>query len=86
MPPIPQKASPLLIDFIQQCFHKDPLQRPGAKDMLQHMWLKEDRDHTGSGRVPSAEDSEADSAVSEDSSISEPSLDSSDGAASKWSD
>lgn len=40
MPPIPEDASELLKDFLEQCFHKDPTQRPSAEVLCEHAWLK----------------------------------------------
>lgn len=39
-PPIPDGLSPLLEDFLQQCFHKDPDMRPDAETLCEHAWLK----------------------------------------------
>lgn len=39
-PPIPDGLSPLLEDFLQQCFHKDPDMRPDAEMLCEHAWLK----------------------------------------------
>ncbi|KAF8825708.1 hypothetical protein HHX47_DHR6000200 [Lentinula edodes] len=41
MPPIPPGVSPLLEDFLKQCFHKDPAQRPSAELLCEHQWLKQ---------------------------------------------
>ncbi|KAF9047085.1 hypothetical protein BDZ89DRAFT_25562 [Hymenopellis radicata] len=40
MPPIPEGCSPLLEDFLRQCFNKDPTQRPSADLLCEHEWLK----------------------------------------------
>ncbi|KAG9313050.1 Pkinase-domain-containing protein [Chiua virens] len=41
MPPLPDDdCSEALQDFLQQCFHKDPLQRPDAEMLCEHPWLK----------------------------------------------
>lgn len=40
MPPLPEGCSPLLEDFLRQCFHKDPSMRPGAEMLFEHQWLK----------------------------------------------
>jgi serine/threonine protein kinase len=45
MPPIPEGCSELLQDFLVQCFHKDPAQRPSADILCKHPWLKNDRVH-----------------------------------------
>ncbi|KAF9645362.1 hypothetical protein BDM02DRAFT_3189769 [Thelephora ganbajun] len=39
-PPIPETVSPLLDDFLRQCFHKDPAKRPDAEILCEHEWLK----------------------------------------------
>ncbi|KAJ3795230.1 STE/STE11/cdc15 protein kinase [Lentinula aff. detonsa] len=44
MPPIPTGVSPLLEDFLKQCFHKDPSQRPSAELLCEHQWLKQSWD------------------------------------------
>ncbi|THU78895.1 kinase-like protein [Dendrothele bispora CBS 962.96] len=41
MPPIPPECSPLLEDFLKQCFNKDPTQRPSAELLCEHQWLKQ---------------------------------------------
>lgn len=40
MPPLPDDCSEALQDFLQQCFYKDPLQRPDAESLCEHPWLK----------------------------------------------
>ena len=40
MPPLPDDCSDALQDFLQQCFYKDPLQRPDAERLCEHPWLK----------------------------------------------
>jgi len=39
-PPIPEGCSPLLQDFLAQCFNKDPTKRPSADVLCEHPWLK----------------------------------------------
>jgi len=39
-PPIPETVSPLLDDFLRQCFQKDPAGRPDAEILCEHEWLK----------------------------------------------
>eukprot|EP00250_Pteridium_aquilinum_P022298 c25342_g1_i2 orf=635-4657(+) len=39
-PPIPEHVSPLLTDFLHQCFRKDAKLRPDAKTLLQHLWIQ----------------------------------------------
>jgi serine/threonine protein kinase len=40
MPPLPEGCSPLLEDFLTQCFDKDPKKRPSAELLCEHQWLK----------------------------------------------
>jgi serine/threonine protein kinase len=40
MPPIPESCSPLMEDFLKQCFKKNPLERPSAETLFEHPWLK----------------------------------------------
>ncbi|KAK6992189.1 cell division control protein [Favolaschia claudopus] len=40
MPPLPEDCSPLLEDFLKQCFNKDPTKRPSAELLCEHQWLK----------------------------------------------
>ncbi|KAJ6591534.1 Pkinase-domain-containing protein [Mycena vulgaris] len=40
MPPLPEACSPLLEDFLTQCFNKDPTKRPSADLLCEHPWLK----------------------------------------------
>ncbi|KAF7982548.1 hypothetical protein HWV62_27520 [Athelia sp. TMB] len=40
MPPLPEGASPMLEDFLTQCFNKDPALRPSAELLCEHEWLK----------------------------------------------
>ncbi|KAJ6518809.1 Pkinase-domain-containing protein [Mycena sanguinolenta] len=40
MPPLPEDCSPLLEDFLRQCFDKDPTKRPSAVMLCEHQWLK----------------------------------------------
>jgi len=42
-PPIPETVSPLLDDFLRQCFQRDPAKRPDAGTLCEHEWLKENR-------------------------------------------
>ncbi|KAF9223995.1 hypothetical protein BS17DRAFT_703821 [Gyrodon lividus] len=44
MPPLPDDCSDALLDFLQQCFHKDPQQRPDARKLCEHPWLKKNWD------------------------------------------
>ena len=39
-PPIPEICSPLMEDFLKQCFKKDPKERPSAEMLFEHSWLK----------------------------------------------
>ena len=38
-PPLPERVSPELRDFLKQCFRKDPTRRPSARGALAHAWL-----------------------------------------------
>ena len=39
-PPIPQRCSPLLSDFLIACFQKEPRNRPTAEELFDHPWLQ----------------------------------------------
>lgn len=38
-PPLPQGASPIVLDFLMQCFQKDPNLRVSARKLLKHPWI-----------------------------------------------
>ncbi|KAF4550015.1 Cytokinesis-like protein 3 [Elsinoe fawcettii] len=38
-PPLPESASPVVRDFLMQCFQKDPNLRVSAKKLLKHPWI-----------------------------------------------
>ena len=38
-PPLPEGASPVVRDFLMQCFQKDPNLRVSAKKLLKHPWI-----------------------------------------------
>lgn len=38
-PPLPDSCSPLVRDFLMQCFQKDPNLRVSAKKLLKHPWI-----------------------------------------------
>jgi serine/threonine protein kinase len=38
-PPLPEGTSPLVRDFLMQCFQKDPNLRVSAKKLLKHPWI-----------------------------------------------
>ncbi|RKP08881.1 kinase-like domain-containing protein [Thamnocephalis sphaerospora] len=40
-PPLPEEISPDLRDFLQQCFCKEPEERPTARELLESVWLRE---------------------------------------------
>ncbi|KAH0891060.1 hypothetical protein HID58_053489 [Brassica napus] len=42
-PPIPDSLSPDITDFLGQCFKKDSRQRPDAKTLLSHPWIRNSR-------------------------------------------
>ncbi|KAJ7483232.1 kinase-like domain-containing protein [Mycena latifolia] len=44
MPPLPEGCSPLLEDFLTQCFNKDPRKRPSVDLLCEHQWLKKNWD------------------------------------------
>ncbi|SCV68687.1 BQ2448_808 [Microbotryum intermedium] len=39
-PPIPDRCSAELCDFLHLCFAKEPVDRPTAKQLLEHIWLQ----------------------------------------------
>ncbi|KAI8595998.1 kinase-like domain-containing protein, partial [Dissophora ornata] len=39
-PPLPNNLSADLLDFLCQCFQKDPILRPSAGDLGRHVWIK----------------------------------------------
>jgi serine/threonine protein kinase len=47
-PPIPERFSRPLTDFLMECFRKDPAQRPSAEELFEHEWLK---NHWGLNKV-----------------------------------
>lgn len=51
-PPIPPRCSPELADFLTQCFAKDPLERPTARDLFGHVWLQRNWDPQKVSRSP----------------------------------
>ncbi|KAL8746970.1 MAG: hypothetical protein Q9190_001090 [Brigantiaea leucoxantha] len=38
-PPLPESASPIVRDFLMQCFQKDPNLRVSARKLLKHPWI-----------------------------------------------
>ncbi|KAJ9512924.1 hypothetical protein QJQ45_029056 [Haematococcus lacustris] len=42
-PPLPDDLTPMLADFLRQCFQKDPRRRPTAAQLLQHPWIQQNR-------------------------------------------
>jgi serine/threonine protein kinase len=42
-PPLPEGTSPLVRDFLMQCFQKDPNLRVTAKKLLKHPWIMSSR-------------------------------------------
>ena len=44
-PKIPSGVSPVLRDFLRQCFHKQPEFRKGADELLGHPWLRVKREN-----------------------------------------
>lgn len=43
-PPIPERCSPELSDFLCLCFNKDPRKRPTAEELFSHVWLQKNWD------------------------------------------
>lgn len=44
-PPLPDKASNELKDFLRQCFRKDPKMRPSADSLFEHEWIAKNWSH-----------------------------------------
>jgi len=40
-PPILGPFGDRLVAFLEECFHKDPAQRPSAEKLFRHEWFKE---------------------------------------------
>lgn len=59
-PPLPIGISAQLEDFLLQCFSKDPLQRPSAKDLTKHGWIIESKRTMQSIRADSSNQIDAD--------------------------
>ncbi|KAL0210777.1 hypothetical protein P9112_009075 [Eukaryota sp. TZLM1-RC] len=51
-PPLPTDISPELTDFLNQCFKKDPRERPSASKLRTHPWLKDFPPCTGVEEEP----------------------------------
>ncbi|XP_030460486.1 mitogen-activated protein kinase kinase kinase 5-like isoform X1 [Syzygium oleosum] len=51
-PPIPEKLSSEGKDFLQCCFQRNPAQRPSAKELLQHPFLRNSPNQNGSSFRP----------------------------------
>ncbi|KDN41719.1 hypothetical protein RSAG8_07250, partial [Rhizoctonia solani AG-8 WAC10335] len=51
-PPIPEGASPIVKDFLYQCFQKDCNLRISAKKLLKHPWMASVRKHMKTENVP----------------------------------
>ncbi|KAF7729263.1 hypothetical protein EC973_004793 [Apophysomyces ossiformis] len=45
-PPLPDNISQPLQDFLRACFQKDPSDRPTAKELLRHPWLRHNRSNS----------------------------------------
>lgn len=52
-PPIPERCSPELFDFLSQCFAKEPQDRPTANELFAHEWLQSNWDPRKVSRCPS---------------------------------
>jgi serine/threonine protein kinase len=44
-PPLPDGVSSTLLDFLLQCFKKEPAMRKSASELLAHAWLKNPKNH-----------------------------------------
>ena len=64
-PPLPQGASPIVIDFLMQCFQKDPNLRVSAKKLLKHPWIVNARRSDAAEPKKSTEYTEAVKSVQE---------------------
>jgi serine/threonine protein kinase len=42
-PPLPEGASPMVLDFLKHCFEKDPSLRISAETLLEHPWMSSAR-------------------------------------------
>nr|WVH01951.1 cytokinesis protein [Naematelia aurantialba] len=51
---LPDGASPIVRDFLYQCFQKDPNLRVSAKKLLRHPWMMSARKHLAVGPAPIA--------------------------------
>ena len=56
-PPIPEGASPVVKDFLYQCFQKDCNLRISAKKLLKHPWIAATRRQLGKTEEKVAQDS-----------------------------
>lgn len=64
-PPLPQGASPVVIDFLMQCFQKDPNLRVSARKLLKHPWIVNARRSTAVVAKKATEYTEAVKSVQE---------------------
>lgn len=55
-PPLPEGASPLVRDFLMQCFQKDPNLRVTAKKLLKHPWIMSTRKEEKTKKPPTEYD------------------------------
>ncbi|KAH7097083.1 hypothetical protein BKA62DRAFT_818558 [Auriculariales sp. MPI-PUGE-AT-0066] len=62
-PPIPEGASPIVKDFLLQCFQKDPNLRISAKKLLRHPWMAGTRKQLGAGERTAASSSSSSSST-----------------------
>ncbi|XP_010246639.1 PREDICTED: MAP3K epsilon protein kinase 1-like isoform X2 [Nelumbo nucifera] len=69
-PPIPDRLSPDITDFLRQCFKKDARQRPDAKTLLMHPWIQNSRRALQSSLRPSSGTVKSIEDVSEPAEIS----------------
>ena len=64
-PPLPQGASPTVLDFLGQCFQKDPNLRVSARKLLKHPWIANARRSDAADIKKSTEYGEAVKSVQE---------------------
>ena len=55
-PPLPEGVSPLVRNFLMQCFQKDPNLRVSAKKLLRHPWIMSTRKGEAKNLKPSNDD------------------------------
>lgn len=53
-PPLPERISEVITDFLRQCFQKDAKRRPDAQTLLGHAWIRKSRREKSRNGVTSA--------------------------------